>query len=126
MLCFLNNFVNHNNKETPSTFPENWREIDQPFFSLVGDILDGKGATKIVDPGSLVPDPDFWAKREPEDTVKSRVLEKYGRPEQAWPGGIPEEIIIATGSTRKALMMSVVLNNIDLPFDHPMDYQEFV
>jgi hypothetical protein len=93
--------VNHNIKETPSSFPENWRELDQPFYSLVGDIIDGKGATEIVSPDSLSPDTDFWTE------------------------GNPEEIIIATGSTRKALMMSVVLNNIDLPFDHPMDFQEF-
>lgn len=93
--------MNHNIKETPSTFPENWRELDHPFFSLVGDMLDGKGATEVVDSSSLSPDTDFW------------------------PNGNPEEIIIATGSTRKALMMSVVLNNVDLPFDHPMDYQEF-
>ncbi len=86
---------------TPA-FPENWREVDHPFYNLVKDILAGKGATALVNPGELIPEVDFWGKK------------------------APEEIIIATGSTRKAFMLSVVLNRIEVPLKEAMDFQEFI
>ncbi|MCC6711127.1 MAG: hypothetical protein IT416_02120 [Candidatus Pacebacteria bacterium] len=91
-----------NIKETKSTYPTNWKEIDHPFYNLVKDLLAGKGATELVDQEKLVPDQDFWGV-EP-----------------------PEEIIIATGSTRKAYMLSVVLNGLEVPLNHPMDFQDFM
>lgn len=93
--------MSNSNIETRS-YPRNWQELDHPFYSLIKGILAGRGATEIVNPDELTPDPGFW------------------------PDNPPEEIIIATGSTRKALMLSVVLNGIEIPLEHPMDYQDFI
>ena len=90
------------NKELASTYPANWREIDHPFFNLVKDLLNGKGATNLVEAAKLTPDQEFWGANH------------------------PEEIVIATGSTRKAFMLSVVLNQLEIPLNHPMDFQDFM
>ncbi|MFH2118672.1 MAG: hypothetical protein ABII10_02975 [Candidatus Paceibacterota bacterium] len=76
----------------------NWRDDPHPFYQLVANFLDGNG----YEPATL-----------PELNL------------DFWQGAPPKEIILATGSTRKALMLSVVLNKIDLPFLFPMDYQRF-
>ncbi|MBT7497747.1 hypothetical protein HN662_05430 [Candidatus Woesearchaeota archaeon] len=94
-------YMNMNQIEIQS-YPENWREIDHPFYRLVVEVLDGKGAASFFDKDSLVPEDEFWG------------------------GNHPKEIILATGSTRKSLMMSRVLNGIEIPLDKTMAFQDFL
>jgi len=89
------------NKEQQS-YPSNWQELDHPFYVLCRDILGGKGAIGLTEPSQLKPDQEFWGLK------------------------APKEIIIATGSTRKAYMLSIVLNGIEVPLAHPMDFQQFI
>jgi hypothetical protein len=91
-----------NLKAETRSYPQNWRELDDPFYILIKDVLEGKGASGFVNQAELQPDLDFW------------------------PENPPEEIVVATGSTRKAFMLSVVLNDLRVPLEHPMDYQDFI
>lgn len=90
------------NKIETQSYPKNWQEIDHPFYNLVKDILSGKGASSFVDQDTLIPDHESWGESN------------------------PKEIILATGSTRKALMMSRVLNGLEIPLVKPMDFQSFM
>ncbi|OGJ37223.1 MAG: hypothetical protein A2383_03360 [Candidatus Pacebacteria bacterium RIFOXYB1_FULL_39_46] len=86
------------NAEQKQSF-SNWRERAHPFYQLTANFLDGKGFEPTTTPELNL---DFWGN---------------------FP---PKEIILATGSTRKALILSVILTKTELPFSHPLEYQDFV
>jgi hypothetical protein len=75
-----------------------WRENPHPFYKLVALFLDDG----VEQQPPSAPNPDFWGAKP------------------------PKEILIATGSMRKAIMLSVILNQVEFPFDHPMDCQDFL
>ena len=74
--------------------------MPHPFYQFVANFLSGNPLSSEKSPK---PNPDFWGK----NPIK--------------------EIIFATGSTRKALVFSLALNEIEWPFrEDPLAYQEFL